>query len=73
MQGGEKALPVILSVSTGRHCPFLIFRLKRRMSLSNTQPVQLGWLYSESIPFLSSSRILCVPSRKRPKSFPIRK
>ena len=53
MQGGEKALPVILSVSTGRHCPFLIFKLKRWTSLSNTQLVQLGWLYSESMLLLS--------------------
>jgi hypothetical protein len=40
---GEKALPVILSVSTGRHCPFLRFWLNRWTPLSMTQPAQLGY------------------------------
>ena len=53
MQGGGKAFPGILSLWTGRHCPFLIFRLKRWTSLSDTRPVQLGWVYSESILLLS--------------------
>jgi hypothetical protein len=39
---GEKALPVILSVPTGRPCPFLTFRLNQWTPLSNTQSVQLG-------------------------------
>ena len=36
---GGKALPVILSMPTRRHCPFLIFRLKRWTSLSTAQPL----------------------------------
>ncbi len=32
---------------------FYLFRLKRWTSLSNTQPVHLRWVYSESSPLLS--------------------
>jgi hypothetical protein len=50
----EKALPVILSIPTGRHCPFLtlrIIRLNRRTSLSNIQPIQLcGPIFGVSCP-----------------------
>ena len=50
----EKALPVILSIPTGRHCPFLTlrtFRLNRRPSLSNIQPLQLcGPIFGVSCP-----------------------
>ena len=40
----EKALPVILSIPTGRHCPFLTlrtFRLNCQTALSNIQPIPL--------------------------------
>ena len=40
----EKALPVILSIPTGRHCPFLplrTFRLNCQTALSNIQPILL--------------------------------
>jgi hypothetical protein len=39
---GEKALPVVPSMPTGHHCPFLILWLNRLTSLSITQSLQLG-------------------------------
>lgn len=50
----EKALPVILSVPTGRPYPFLTFRLNRWTSLSNSQPMRLGVHIRSLWPSLSS-------------------
>lgn len=50
----EKALPVILSIPTGRHCPFLTLRtirLNRRTPLSNIQSIPLcGPIFGVSCP-----------------------
>jgi hypothetical protein len=40
--GGEKAILVILSVPTGRRCPFLTFWLNRWTPLSITQPLYIA-------------------------------
>jgi len=67
---GEKAILVILSVPTGRHCPLLTFRLNRWTSLSITQPLQLGCWFSESLALLSSGRMRSYTWRKLPVSSP---
>jgi hypothetical protein len=47
----EKALPVILSVTTGRHCPFRTFGLNRRTSLSVTYLYNRGPNIRSLLPF----------------------